>query len=94
MSDVRYALRPDGLLSRAWEGEMVVYNDHSGETHHLDALAGEVFESLREVPGSAYELTERIAASIGLEASKDLGDTVAEILHRFEVHGLAEPTGA
>ncbi len=42
---------PYALGWREWDGEIVVYNDSTGDTHHLTPLAGKVFLALLRNPG-------------------------------------------
>ena len=84
-------VREPPLLWRAWEGEIVVYNDASGDTYHLDPLAAEIFETLLATPANCDELTDRIAQALGVEKTTDLSDTVASVVIRFHGNGLIEP---
>jgi PqqD family protein of HPr-rel-A system len=91
MHTIWRVVRESPLLWRAWEGEIVVYNDASGDTDHLDPLAAEIFETLLEAPANNDELTDRIAQALGVEKTTDLRDTVASVVIRFHGHGLIEP---
>ena len=79
------------LSWRAWDHEIVVYNDVSGDTHLLDPLASEAFEALCEAPASLTELTDRVASSVGVDRTAELDDAVASIIRRFRSFGLIEP---
>lgn len=53
---------PGQLLAfREWEGEAVLYNDLSGNTHLLDGGAVEVLLALRAEPLDAATLAARLA---------------------------------
>lgn len=91
MNTEGYALRRSGLFWRQWDGEIVVYSDLSGDTHHLDALAAEVFEALIEAPSDFDGLVKRISASLSLEPATELRDALAGVLQGFEAFGLLEP---
>jgi len=41
---------PRALSHRAWDGELVVYNDVTGHTHHLAPLGGAVLRALLQHP--------------------------------------------
>jgi PqqD family protein of HPr-rel-A system len=79
------------LLWCAWEGEIVVYNDASGDTHRLDPLAAEAFEALLEGPADLPALAERVARSLGVEGALEMGSALAVVLGRFHRLGLTEP---
>jgi PqqD family protein of HPr-rel-A system len=49
------------LAFREWDGEAVVYNDLSGNTHLLDGGAVEVLLALRSAPLDAATLAARLA---------------------------------
>ena len=51
------------LLHRCWEGECVLYNDLTGDTHLLGEFALALLELLRVAPLPAA----RLAAELGLE---------------------------
>lgn len=91
MDQVWQLVRQPELLWRAWEGEIVVYNDASGDTHHLDPLAAEAFEALLEAPTNMAGLTSRIAESLGVEKTAELDDALMRIVGRFHSFGLIEP---
>lgn len=50
---------------RAWNGEVVAYNDRSGDTHHFADFAGWLFARLATAPGDMPSLTA--AATDALE---------------------------
>lgn len=50
---------------RAWNGEIVAYNDRSGDTHHFADFAGWLFARLATAPGNVPSLTA--AATDALE---------------------------
>lgn len=49
-----------GLLYRCWDGECLLYNDLSGDTHLLDEFAISLLEELRAAPQSATQLEENL----------------------------------
>lgn len=51
------------LLHRCWDGECVIYNDLSGDTHLLDDFTFELLRLLQAAPQSAPAL----AAAVGLD---------------------------
>ena len=50
---------------RTWNGEIVAYNDRSGDTHHFADFAGWLFARLATTPGDVPSLTA--AATDALE---------------------------
>jgi PqqD family protein of HPr-rel-A system len=52
------------LLHRCWDGECVLYNDLSGDTHVLDEVALALLLQLRAAPQPVLQL----AAACGLDA--------------------------
>lgn len=58
------------LRHRCWDGECVLYNDLTGDTHLVDAFALDILELLRRAPLPAHGL----AAALGLDATD--GDAV------------------
>ncbi len=51
---------PAALSWRSWAGEIVVYDDGSGDTHYLEPLAAEVFERLLDAPADLDELAAAV----------------------------------
>lgn len=49
-----------GLTCREWDGEAVLYNDLSGNTHLLDGAALDLLQALREHPADAGQLAVRL----------------------------------
>jgi len=88
----RWRKAGDAELSwRYWDGEAVVYNDASGDTHHLDALAAEVLERLCTHAADVEEVSQAIANAYGLDPDDDLNAAVAGSVERFLKFGLIEP---
>jgi PqqD family protein of HPr-rel-A system len=57
------------LVFREWDGEAVLYNDLSGNTHLLDGAAIDVLQALRQRPADAATLAAGLAGHF--EASAD-----------------------
>ncbi len=64
---------PAALSWRSWAGEIVVYDDGSGDTHYLEPLAAEVFERLLEAPADVDELADRVTSSLAIDRDDGLG---------------------
>jgi PqqD family protein of HPr-rel-A system len=71
------------LQYRCWDGECVLYNDLSGDTHLLDEFALALLEQLGRAPQAAAQL----AAAFGLDSQTDAADAAhathnhAAVLH-------------
>ena len=48
------------LACREWDGEAVLYNDLSGNTHLLDGAALDLLHALRDQPADAATLAARL----------------------------------
>jgi PqqD family protein of HPr-rel-A system len=74
---------PGQLLAfREWDGEAVLYNDLSGNTHLLDGAAIDVLQALRSEPCDAVALAARLAGSFDAGADEllpDIEDMLAEL---------------
>ena len=55
------------LQYRCWDGECVLYNDLSGDTHLLDEFALALLEQLKAEPQAAAQL----ATAFGLDAQDE-----------------------
>jgi len=77
-----------GLAWQSWEGEIIVFNEASGDTHRLDLVASATFEALLEMPGNADHLTRRVAEDLGTEPSAELSAAVLAALGTFRQLGL------
>lgn len=76
---------------REWEGELVVFNDLTGNTHLLNPLAGLVLRRLAEsgAARSVAELTDSIGQSEAIEPDSALIEAVEVVLVDLERFGLA-----
>lgn len=63
------------LLHRCWDGECVLYNDLTGDTHLVDEFALELLELLRAAPLPAALLAAALGADLpGAPDPAGLGD--------------------
>jgi PqqD family protein of HPr-rel-A system len=85
---------PSSLCWREWDGEIVLYDGGSGDVHHLDALASQIFETLLNSAADLDGLTSRVAASLQLERSPELTDAIALAVWQLQLSGLFEPVDA
>jgi PqqD family protein of HPr-rel-A system len=93
---VRYRKAATGdVMVLDWEGEQILYQYASGETHYLNAFGAVTFGCLSDAPLGVTELRHRVLAESGLDgaeaASQGLRDTdLQRVLDRFVELGLAE----
>jgi len=76
---------------RCWEGDYVVYNSLSGDTHLLDIVSGHVLTRILESPARASELRSRVAAFLEVPNDAAVDVQVKEILDALDDLGLIEP---
>jgi PqqD family protein of HPr-rel-A system len=79
------------LSWRAWDGDYVVFDPATGQTHLLDVLAAETLKALAQAPATRDELIERLAASADLPKDGSLAELVRSLIARFDALGLIEP---
>ncbi len=78
------------LLWEQWNGDYIVYNSHSGETHFLNELAAMALKSLEEVPCNAEQLAKTMAMRDSIAADLDTPD-MQRLIEEFDSLGLIEP---
>ena len=82
------------LHVRNWDGDYVVYNPLSGNTHILDIVTGEVLKTVMQAPVRASALPEQVANFLEMSAADGgLTQHVVEILGMLDDLGLIEPAG-
>lgn len=84
------AARPPNPV-RWWDGDCVVYNRLSGDTHVLDVVTGEVLRTVMAERLPAAEIGRRLAAFLDVPADERIADTVGKILNHLDELGLIEP---
>ncbi|QOL50966.1 HPr-rel-A system PqqD family peptide chaperone [Massilia litorea] len=78
------------LRYRCWDGECVLYNDLSGDTHLLDEFALALLAQLQAAPQAVVQL----AAAFGLDPDADAHDGAAmlhDVLDDLAALHLVEP---
>jgi PqqD family protein of HPr-rel-A system len=78
------------LHVRSWDGEFVLYNSASGDTHLLDARAAYALKVLERQPLSLAELVEIISALLEVEPNAKLSANLERLLSQFFRLGLLE----
>jgi PqqD family protein of HPr-rel-A system len=78
------------LVFREWDGEAVLYNDLSGNTHLLDGGAIEVLQALGPGPADAATLAARLAGRFEADAD-ELSAVIEDMLAGLAGLDLVEP---
>lgn len=76
---------------REWDGEIVAYNDRTGDTHHFADLAAWLFRQLATSPQTAETLAATAAREVELPPAIDGAAAIARTLDLFARLDLAEP---
>ena len=76
---------------RVWDGEYVVLNSSSADTHYLDAFSGEVLLLSSEGPMSEEEILKRLAATLETAPADVLLKQLQDALAALSRAGLIEP---
>ena len=84
-------LAPEALASRSWDDEILVYNDVTGNTHHLSVLGRAVMMSLLSHPSgiALTALVRGIADDAGTAADDELVEAVERTLAHLAELSLA-----
>jgi PqqD family protein of HPr-rel-A system len=78
------------VLIRAWDGEVVAYNDVTGHTHHFMELAAWIFERLSAQMMSEDDLMAAATAELEPQTDSDLAISIRNSLGLFQGLGLLE----
>jgi len=70
----------EALEWHTWDGEIVLYDERSDETHHFDVTTAAVFEMLAAKPASMRELATLLAEKLQVQADDELASMVCEIV--------------
>ena len=84
--------RENMLAWRVWDDEFLVYNTASGQTHHLNFLAGEALRSLEAEPGSASELVRRLADQFEIAEDIPPLQMIDRLIRELDELGLIAPS--
>ena len=83
---------PQRLSLRRWGDEVVVYDDHSGDTHIFEDVAGQMLERLRHASADVDELALLAAASAGRAvADHHCVAQVFEVIELLSDKGIVKP---
>ena len=83
---------PKGLAWRIWDDEFLVFNTASGQTHHLNLLAGEALRSLEAEPARTPELVRRLASQFEIAEDSPLLQAIDRLIHELDELGLIAPS--
>ena len=78
------------LRHRNWQGEIVLYNDLSGDTHLLDESALHLLQTLQSGPLAERELAARVRAAFEAEDGEVDDASVAQLLAELQALALIE----
>ena len=78
------------LVHRCWEGECVLYNDLTGDTHLLGEFALALLELLRAAPLPAARLAAELGLEPGLESAAPPDGLVEAVLDELAALHLVE----
>lgn len=74
-----------------WEGDYVVYNPLSGNTHFLDIMSGEVLKAIVGGRNTLPQLCAHMAEFLDVANDDLTAESVREILTALDELGLIEP---
>ncbi len=83
---------PEHLLVHEWDGECVVFDLRSGDTHLLDARPAAVFRALQSGLQDSDRVARVVVPSYGSATHDECRASVEQALVEFERLGLAERT--
>jgi PqqD family protein of HPr-rel-A system len=75
---------------RVWDGDYVVYNPLSGNTHLLDIVTGEVLTTIMASPVRGSELCRHVAGFLEVPNDPGVEEQVGKILLSLDRLGLIE----
>ena len=83
------AVVPDGVMSRAFEAELLMLNLGTGTYHAVDATGARTLELLGETGGDVRLAIDRLATEHGLTAD-EIADDLLDFLGKLVERGLLE----
>ena len=79
------------LPMRCWDGDYVVYNPLSGNTHVLDIVVGEVLKTIMAGATNDARLCQHIARFLDVPNDERVSGNLLGILAALDELGLIEP---
>src|SRR5208282_5157717 len=84
----------NALEWRVFDDEFLVYNPASGQTHHLNLLAGEALRSLETEAAHTQELIRRLADQFEIAEDSPSLQMIDRLVREFDELGLIAPSTA
>ena len=78
------------ILWRHWEGDYVIFNSLSGETHILEITSGKVLKRIMKGPSTTEDIRLEIGDFLEVRNNSELARAVDKILSGLEDAGLVE----
>jgi PqqD family protein of HPr-rel-A system len=75
---------------REWDGEIIAYNDHTGDTHHFADMSAWLFVFLTGAAASDAAIAEAVARDVELPPAIDQAAVIARTLDLFTRLDLLE----
>jgi len=82
----------NALVWRIWDDEFLIYNTASGQTHHLNLLAGEALRSLAAAAASVRELVSRLADKFAIAEDSAPLQMTDRLICELDELGLIAPS--
>ena len=93
--DTLWAVPPANMLVwREFDDEFLVYNSASGQTHHLNLLAGEALCSLEAEAAQTQELIRRLADKFEIAEDSPSLQMIDSLVRELDELGLIAPSTA
>jgi PqqD family protein of HPr-rel-A system len=87
-----WRLGVDGTLPLCcWDGDYVVYNPLSGNTHIFDIVTGEVLQTIMSGKAGTSEICQHIAHFLEVPDDASIAEHVGRILAALDRLALIEP---
>lgn len=81
----------DRLHWRVWDGEFVVYDNGSGDTHLLSPEGAEILHLLSKHPASVEQVVQHMALKLNVETDESLYAGTKNALTNLDQLGLIQP---
>jgi PqqD family protein of HPr-rel-A system len=82
----------NALAWRNWGDEFLVYNAASGQTHHLNFIAGEALRSLEAEAADVGELVRRLANQFEIAEGSPPLQMIDGLIRELDELGLIAPS--
>jgi PqqD family protein of HPr-rel-A system len=91
-NDARWRIGAGESISlRCWDGDFVVYNPLSGNTHVLDIVTGEILRAIMARTMSESELCTHVASFLEVPNDAGVAEHVGRIVATLDRLALIEP---